>query len=338
MPKLFSEITFKNLTLKNRIAMSPMCMHSSTNHDGMITPFHLTHYVSRAIGQVGLIVTEAIAVQPEGRISMADLGIWSDQHIKGLRELNKQIHQYGAKSAVQLAHAGRKALIDSECFAPSAIAFDKTYPLPLEMSMDHIKETIKAFKNSALRAKEANFDIIEIHAAHGYLINQFLSPLTNKRDDLYGGSKESRYRFLEDIISAVKAIWDGPLFVRISTDEYNDQGNSLNDILYYAKRMKEQGVDLIDTSSGGVVPAEIKVYPGYQLKRCELIRESSNTPTGAVGLITSGVQAEEILQNNRADLVFIGRPLLKNPYLPTLFADELNYKLTAPKQYVRGWH
>lgn len=338
MAKLFSSITFNNIEIKNRIAMSPMCMYSCINHDGKVTPFHITHYASRSVGQVGLVVTEATAVMPEGRISLTDLGIWDDQHIDGLKEVNKQVHQYGSKTAIQLAHAGRKAMIDSDIYAPSSIAFDESHKVPLEMSLDKINDTIEAFKRSASRAKKANFDIIELHGAHGYLINEFLSPLSNKRTDKYGGNKESRYRFLEEIISAVKSVWEGPLFVRISTDEYNKAGNTIEDILYFAKRMKDQGIDLIDASSGGVVPAEINIYPGYQVNRCELIKQTTGIKTGAVGLITTGVQAEEILQNNRADLLFIGRPLLKNPYLANLFAHELDFNLTAPKQYKRGWN
>lgn len=338
MAKLFSPITFKNIELKNRIAMSAMCMYSCINHDGKVTPFHITHYTSRAVGQVGLVVTEATAVMPEGRISTTDLGIWDNQHIEGLKEINKQVHQYGSKTAIQLAHAGRKAGNDSDIYAPSAIAFDDSHKLPLEMSLDKINETIEAFKRSAIRAKKAGFDIIELHGAHGYLINEFLSPLTNKRIDQYGGNKESRYRFLEEIISVVKSVWHGPLFVRISTDEYNNAGNTIEDILYYAKRMKDQGVDLIDASSGGVVPAEINTYPGYQINRCELIKKTVDMKTGAVGLITTAVQAEEIIQNDRADVIFIGRPLLKNPYLPNQFANELNFRLIAPKQYKRGWN
>lgn len=318
--------------------MSPMCMHSCFNHDGKLTPFHITHYLSRTIGQVGLIVTEATAIKPEGRISKADLGIWHDDHVEGLKSLNKCVHDYDGKSAIQLAHAGRKAVIDSDIYAPSALAFDDSYQLPIEMTLDMIKETIEAFKKSAIRANEANFDIIEIHAAHGYLINQFLSPLTNKRTDLYGGNLEGRYQFLKEIIIAIKSVWKGPLFVRISTDEYNDEGNSIEDILYFVKRMKEQGIDLIDASSGGVVPATIKTYPGYQVNMCEKIKHTLDICTGAVGLITSGIQAEEILQNKRADLIFIGRALLENPYWPKVAANELNYPIKAPEQYKRGWN
>lgn len=338
MSKLFSPIDFKGITLKNRIVMSPMCMYSSLNKDGLITPFHFSHYISRAVGQVGLIMVEATAVQPEGRISEQDLGIWDDKHIAGFRQLNEEIHSYGAKSAIQLAHAGRKAHLESPIYAPSALPFNGGSITPVEMSSEEIKATIKAFKIGARRAKEANFDIIEIHAAHGYLINQFLSPLTNKRTDEYGGSREQRYHFLSEIIEAIKTEWDGPLFVRISANEYNEQGNTEEDFIFFTKRMKAQGVDLIDCSSGGVVPAQIKPYPGYQVKLSEMIRKEATLATGAVGLITTGIQAEEILQNDRADLVFIGRALLRNPYWAKAAADELKYNLDAPKQYERGWN
>lgn len=337
MSKLFSPITIKNITLKNRIVMSPMCMYSSSDQSGHITPFHMTHYVSRAIGQVGLIMIEATAVTPEGRISPHDLGIWSDEHVQGFQQLNKQIHAYGAKSAIQIAHAGRKAQLDTVPVSPSPLAFDDSYKKPHEMSQTDIEKTVKAFRLGARRAKEANFDIIEIHGAHGYLINQFLSPLTNKRTDEYGGSQENRYRFLRQIIDEIKQEWSGPLFIRISTNEYHDEGNSLDNILYFTRQMKEQGIDLIDSSSGGVVPAHIHTYPGYQVSRCEIIRNHTDILTGAVGLITTGIQAEEILANNRADLILIGRALLRNPYWAKLAANELNYDLTAPRQYERGW-
>lgn len=338
MTKLFTPIELKGITLKNRIAMSPMCMYSSVDENGEITPFHLSHYISRAVGQAGLIMTEATAVQPEGRISAQDLGIWNDNHIQGLKELNKQVHAYHAKSGIQLAHAGRKAQLDSSIYAPSGIAFNEKYKEPLEMSSKDIEATVNAFRFAAERSRKANFDIIEIHAAHGYLINQFLSPLTNKRSDKYGGSLENRYRFLLEVINAVKEAWDGPLFVRISTNEYHESGNTLDDIIYFTKQMKDQGVDLIDCSSGGVVPAKISSYPGYQVKRCEIVKQNAEIATGAVGLITSGIQAEEIIQNNRADLVFIGRALLQNPYWPKEAADELGFKLEAPVQYKRGWN
>ncbi|MGY0694677.1 NADPH dehydrogenase NamA [Virgibacillus sp. FSP13] len=337
MPKLFTPINFQDVELKNRIVMSPMCMYSCFKQDGKVTPFHLTHLASRAVGQVGLIITEATAVQPEGRISPQDLGIWDDDHVKGLTMINEQIHANGAKSAIQLAHAGRKAEVESDIFAPTATRFNEKYKVPKEMTAENIKQTIDAFKQGARRAKAAGFDIIELHGAHGYLINQFLSPLTNHRSDNYGGSRENRYRFLSEIIDAVKTEWDGPIFVRISTDEYDEAGNNADDILYFTNEMKQQGIDLIDCSSGGVVPAKVQAYPGYQVPRCDMIKRETDIATGAVGLITTGLQAEEILQNDRADLVIVGRALLRNPYWAKAAADELGYAIEAPTQYKRGW-
>ncbi|GGH69153.1 NADPH dehydrogenase [Compostibacillus humi] len=337
MVKLFSSYQIKNVTLKNRIVMSPMCMYSVAKEDGCITPFHMTHYVSRAVGQAGLIMVEATAVLPEGRISVNDLGIWSDDHIAGLKQLNEQIHEYGAKSGIQLAHAGRKATVPERIYAPSALPFNEKYKKPTEMTRDDIEKTIHAFKNAAERAKQAGFDIIEIHAAHGYLINQFLSPLTNHRSDDYGGNREGRFLFLRRIVEEIKATWDGPLFVRLSANEYDKNGNRFEDILYFAAELKKLGIDLIDCSSGGVVPVSIQAYPGYQVKECEQIRAHINIATGAVGLITSGLQAEEILQNERADLIFVGRALLRNPYWAKTAAEELGCPIEAPKQYIRGW-
>lgn len=338
MVKLFSSLTFKDVTIKNRLVMSPMCMYSSMAEDGLVTPFHMSHYISRAVGQVGLIMIEATAVQPAGRISARDLGIWQDDHVQGFKQLNEQLHAYGAKSAIQLAHAGRKAQLDANIYAPTALPFDGSSQKPVEMNHNDIKETIQAFKDGARRAKQAGFDIIEIHAAHGYLINQFLSPLTNKRTDQYGGSRDNRYRFLSQIIEAIQTQWIGPIFVRISSNEYHEDGNTLADIIYFAERMKLQGIDLIDVSSGGVVPAYINTYPGYQVQRCETIKQEVNIATGAVGLITTGIQAEEMLQNNRADLIFLGRSLLRNPYWAKEAADELKYEVEAPQQYERGWN
>src|SRR5690625_180700 len=338
MSKLFSAIEFKGTTLKNRIVMSPMCMYSSLHKDGMVTPFHLSHYISRAVGQVGLIMVESTAVQPEGRISEEDLGIWDDQHIPGLRQLNEEIHHYGAKTGIQLGHAGRKAQLTAPIYAPSALPFNESSITPEAMTNEDISVTLEAFKNGARRAKEAGFDIIEIHAAHGYLINQFLSPLTNKRADKYGGSRENRYQFLQEIIQAVKTEWDGPMFVRISAHEYHEKGNTEADFIFFTRRMKAQGANLIDCSSGGVVPARIKSFPGYQVKHSEVIRKETAHAPGEGGSITTGIQAEEMVQNQRADLVFIGRALLRNPYWAKAAADELGYDLDAPKQYERGWN
>ncbi|MBU8907784.1 NADPH dehydrogenase NamA [Desertibacillus haloalkaliphilus] len=335
--QLFSPYTIKDVTLKNRIVMSPMCMYSAKNQDGKLTPWHFTHYISRAVGQVGLLMIEASAVTPQGRISAEDLGIWSDEHIEGFKQLVEQIHEQGSKAAIQIAHAGRKATVAGPIIAPSAIAYNGKMRTPEEMTTAQIKETIKAFADGARRAKQAGFDIIEIHGAHGYLISEFLSPLTNQREDEYGGNERNRYRFLEETIEAVKQEWDGPLFVRISASEYHENGTPLETFVEYAKQMKEQGVDLIDCSSGGVVPVRIEPYPGYQVRFAETIKHQAAIASGAVGLITTGIQAQEILQNERADLVFLARELLRDPYWPRTAAIELGVELPAPTQYERGW-
>ncbi|WP_256814781.1 NADPH dehydrogenase NamA [Cytobacillus sp. Bac17] len=335
--KLFSPLTIKGITFKNRIVMAPMCMYSSHNEDGMVENWHRTHYTSRAVGQVGLIILEATAVTPQGRISPQDLGIWNDDHIAGLKELTGLMKDHGASAGIQLAHAGRKATVEGEILAPSAIAFNEKMKTPKEMTKEEVSETVEAFKKGAERAKKAGFEVIEIHAAHGYLINEFLSPLSNKRSDEYGGSAENRYRFLREVIEAVKTVWDGPLFVRVSAHDYHDEGLTAEDYAEMGKWMKEQGVDLIDVSSGAVVPARINSYPGYQVKFSETIKEGANIQTGAVGLITSGLQAEEILQNGRADLIFIARELLRDPYWPRTAAKELGAAIEPPKQYERGW-
>ncbi|MBI0576244.1 NADPH dehydrogenase NamA [Neobacillus cucumis] len=335
--KLFSPYTIKGVTLKNRIVMSPMCMYSSHNEDGHIQNWHLTHYTSRAVGQVGLIIVEATAVTPQGRISPQDLGIWSDEHVKGFKELVGLMKEHGAKTGIQLAHAGRKAVLEGEILAPSALAYNEKSKTPKEMTVAEIAETVDAFKKGAERAANAGFDVIEIHGAHGYLVNEFLSPLSNKRTDEYGGSAENRYRFLREVIDAVKTVWDGPLFVRVSAHDYNEEGLIPEDYVTFSKWMKEQGVDLIDVSSGAVVPARINVYPGYQVKFAETIKHEAVIDTGAVGLITSPIQAEEILQNDRADLVFLARELLRDPYWPRTAAKELGEEIEAPVQYKRGW-
>ncbi|MBO1626749.1 NADPH dehydrogenase NamA [Bacillus arachidis] len=333
---LFSPYTMKDITLKNRIVMSPMCMYSSEHEDGKVTNFHPIHYASRAAGQVGLVMLEATAVVPEGRISNKDLGIWNNDHIPGLQQTVSLIHENGAKAAIQLAHAGRKAELHTDAVAPSAVAFNDAMKIPLEMNKQLIQETISAFQDAAYRSKQVGFDIIELHAAHGYLINEFLSPLSNNRTDEYGGSPENRYRFLREIINAVNAVWNGPLFVRISANDYHPEGLTEHDYVQFAKWMKEQGVDVIDCSSGAVVPAQIDVYPGYQVKYANHIKKQARIATGAVGLITSGIQAEEILANNEADLIFIGRELLRNPYFPRTAANELGFELQEPHQYQRA--
>lgn len=297
----------------------------------------MAHYISRAIGQVGLIIVEATAVNPQGRISDQDLGIWSDDHIEGFAKLTEQVKAQGSRIGIQLAHAGRKAELEGDIYAPSAIPFDEQSKTPAEMTTEQIKETIQEFKQAAARAKEAGFDIIELHAAHGYLMHEFLSPLSNHRTDEYGGSHENRYRFLGETIEAVKEVWDGPLFVRISASDYTDKGLDIADHIGFAKWMKEQGVDLIDCSSGALVQADINVFPGYQVSFAEKIREQAEIATGAVGLITTGTMAEEILQNNRADLIFVARELLRDPHFARSAAKQLNTEIPSPVQYDRAW-
>ncbi|MGG0642946.1 NADPH dehydrogenase NamA [Sporosarcina gallistercoris] len=337
MAKLFEPYTIRNLTLKNRIAMAPMCMYSSDKEDGKVEDWHRVHYGSRAVGQSGLIILEATAVQPQGRISAQDLGIWDDAHIEGLTELTRLIKQHGTAAGIQLAHAGRKATVDGDIQAPSAIAFSDEYKTPVAMSKEEITETVNAFAVAANRAADAGFDLLELHGAHGYLINEFLSPLSNHRIDEYGGSAENRYRFLREIIDAVRDTWEGPLFVRISAEDYTEGGMTSEQYVEMAKWMKDQGVDLIDVSSGAVVPAKINPFPGYQVPYSETIRTGAEIATGAVGLITSGLQAEEILGNDRADLILIGRELLRDAYWPYQAARELHTEIESPVQYGRAW-
>lgn len=317
--------------------MSPMCMYSCTDQDGRVMNWHLTHYTSRAVGGVGLVIVEATAVTEQGRISPQDLGIWSDDHIEGLKKLVDLNHEMDSKIGIQLGHAGRKAEIEGPIIAPSAIAFNEEMKKPEAMTLDQINETIEAFRQAARRAREAGFDIIEIHGAHGYLINEFLSPLSNHRTDDYGGDRDSRYRFLSEVIAAVKTVWDGPLFVRISANDYVPSGCTPDDYVYYAKKMKAQGVDLIDCSSGAVSPANIDAFPGYQVPYADQIRQEAEIATGAVGLILNAVQAEEILKNKRADLILLARELLRDPYWPYRAAKELRTEINGPRQYIRGW-
>lgn len=314
-----------------------MCMYSCEDQSGQVQDWHKVHYPARAVGQVGLIIVEASAVTEQGRISPQDLGIWSDEHITGLRELVKLVQGQGSKIAIQLAHAGRKAVLDGPIIAPSAIPFNETSKTPEAMTLEQVKATQQAFIQAARRAQEAGFDALELHGAHGYLINEFLSPLSNHRTDEYGGDRDNRYRFLKEIIDGIRAVWSGPLFVRISANEYHPEGNTIQDFIYFSEQMKAQGVDLIDCSSGAIVPASIPAYPGYQVPLAEAIKASAGIATGAVGLITSAEQAEEIISSGRADLVLLGRELLRDPYWPRTAAKQLGVELAAPKQYQRGW-
>jgi NADPH2 dehydrogenase len=337
MAMLFSTFNLGGVQLKNRIVMAPMCTYSCMSEDGIVDQWHIIHYGARAAGQVGMIILEATAVTPKGRISLNDLGLWDDSQIPGMQGLVQAIIREGCVAGVQLGHAGRKAGVREPGLAPSAIAFSEKAQVPEEMNLEHIKQTVIDFRKAAFRAKEAGFQVIELHGAHGYLINQFLSPLGNQRTDQYGGNPANRYRLLGEIVDAVKEVWDGPLVVRLSVEEYHPDGNHPQDYLYVVNRLKEQGVNLIDCSSGAVVPAQINVFPGYQVPFAEYFRREAGIPIGVAGLITSPLQAEEIVGNNRADLVLLGRELLRNPNWPIYAAQELKVKIKLPHQYERGW-
>ena len=349
---LYSPFNLKGLTLPNRIVVSPMCQYSSD--DGMANDWHLVHLGSRAVGGAGLIFTEAAAVSPEGRISPDDLGIWADKHIEPLKRITTFIREQGSKSGIQLAHAGRKASTETpwigngqvdtnnrgwQTVAPSPIPFNEDDAVPKELTLDDINKVIKDFVDAAKRSVEAGFDIIEIHAAHGYLLNQFISPLTNKRTDEYGGNFENRTRLVCQVTQAIRKIIpeDMPLFVRISANEWAEGGHTIEDSIEVAKLLKENGADLIDCSSGAVVrDQQIKVEKNYQVPFAARIKKEANIATGAVGLITSAEQAEEILNEGKADLIFLGREMLRNPYFALLEEDKLNEEAQWPKQYRRG--
>lgn len=338
MSKLFSPFTIKDVTFKNRIVMSPMCMYSCYEQNGKITDWHRTHYLSRAIGQTGLIMVESSAVTSQGRITPRDVGIWDDNQIEGLQDLVYRAHLYGSKIGIQIAHAGRKSqVVEQDILAPSPLPYDETRKTPVEMTHIQIKETIQAFRDAAVRADRAGFDVIEIHGAHGYLINQFLSPVANKRTDEYGGSRRNRFLFMEEVVSAVREVWDKPLFIRISANEYDPEGNQFEDYIWYCNELKKMGVDLIDCSSGVVRPTKITFYPGYQLPFAEKIKKEVGIATAAVGYITEPEQAEIILKQKVADLIFIGREFLRNPYWVYHAAKVLGEKIETPEQYERGW-
>ena len=335
MSLLFTPISIRGVELKNRIMMSPMGTLAA-QEDGTITDWHLIHYGARAMGQVGLIMLEATAVMERGRDYPSNLGLWTDEQIPGMKKLVRLLHENGSKAGVQLWHAGRKRVMEGAPLASSPIPYKGR--MPEAMSEENIREVVLGFQAAAVRAQKAGFDVLEIHAAHGYLINDFLSPITNVRKDRYGVTREGRYQFLREMIDAVREVWNGPLFVRVSADEYAPEGNTIEDHIDFAKWMKQQGVDLVVASSGGILPeGPKKVYPGYQVPYAETIRREAGIPTVAVGLITQGVQAEEILQNGRADLVAVGRELLRNPYWPRAAAEELGVKIEEPAPYKGYW-
>ena len=350
---LFSPLVLRGVTLRNRIAVSPMCEYSSV--DGFANDWHLVHLGSRAVGGAALVLTEATAVTADGRISPADLGIWRDEHIDMLARCTRFIASQGAVAGIQLSHAGRKAssevpwrgsrsLSPSEggwhpIHAPSAIAFREGDPVPNALDADGIRAIIAAFVDAARRALDAGFQVIELHAAHGYLIHEFLSPLSNTRTDAYGGSFENRTRLLREIVAAVRGLWpaDLPLLVRISATDWLDGGWTIVDSTALARALIPLGVDLIDCSSGGIAPgARIPVGPAYQTPFAEQIRRETGMPTGAVGLITDARQADEIIRSGRADIVLLAREMLRDPYFPLHAAKELGAEVRWPEQYLRA--
>jgi NADPH2 dehydrogenase len=330
----FKNYTIKNLNLKNKIVMPPMCMYSSDD-TGMAKDFHYTHYVNRAIGSVGLIIVESTGVIENGRTTDSDLGIWDDKHIDGLKRIVDGVKEYGSKIAIQLNHGGRKYTgTASQAVAPSAIKFDEKSTLPKELTKDDINEIILSFKEAAKRADKSGFDAIEIHGAHGYLIHQFLSPLSNLRQDEYGGNIKNRTRFLKEILNAVTEVWpkEKAILLRVSAYDYKDGGMTLNDMVEIVNEIKEY-IDIVHVSTGGLIPVEINAYPGYQVNFASTIKEKCNIPTIAVGLITDVNMAEEIISNDRADLVAVGRELLRNPYFILNEARIRDLDFDYPEQY-----
>ena len=342
MSHLFKTGNIGELSLKNRIVMAPMCMYSSDD-SGELKPFHHYHYVSRAVGGVGFIIVEATAIEPRGRISNADLGLWDDKQIKKHKKLNKKIHLFGAKTAIQLAHAGRKSeVIDSVPLAPSSIAFSETLPykIPVEATIKDIKEIKKLFLKAAIRAKYAGYDAIELHAAHGYLLCEFLSNLSNKREDIYGGSLENRSRLVIETAKEIKNRVKLPLIVRISADEWMQNGWNIEDSIYLSKELEKVGVDCIHVSSGGNIenPDKIpNIEPFYQANWAKEIKKSVDIPVIAVGLITTAKEGEYLLENSFCDFVAYGRELLKNPNLVFYAANELNEKEKINSSYARAF-
>jgi 2,4-dienoyl-CoA reductase-like NADH-dependent reductase (Old Yellow Enzyme family) len=352
-PHLFAPLSIGAVTLTNRIAVSPMCEYSS--EDGFANDWHLVHLGSRAVGGAGLIFTEAAAVAAEGRISPQDLGIWKDEHIAPLARITNFLHAQGAHAGIQLAHAGRKASTQvpwlgdgavapeaggwSQVVAPSALKFSPNYPQPQELDRAGIARIRTQFREAAERANRAGFDVIEIHSAHGYLLHEFLSPLSNQRSDEYGGSFENRVRLLLEVAAEIRQVWsrEHPLFVRISATDWTEDGWDLEQSIRLAALLKDAGVDLIDASSGGnVAGAQIPVGPGYQTPFAEAIRRETGILTGAVGMITEPAQAAHIVRTGQADLVLIAREFLRDPYWPLHAAADLGAPASWPSQYLRA--
>jgi 2,4-dienoyl-CoA reductase-like NADH-dependent reductase (Old Yellow Enzyme family) len=350
MPSLFDALTLRGVTFPNRILVSPMCQYSS--HDGFANEWHVVHLGARAVGGAALVFTEAAAVTPDGRISPQDLGIWQDAHVAPLRRVTEFVHTQQRLAGMQLAHAGRKAstrrpwdgqgAVDDdgwEPVAPTSEPFADNYPAPRALDRAGIADIAAAFAAAAARALAAGFDVIEVHAAHGYLIHEFLSPLSNARDDEYGGSFDNRIRFCLEVVEAVRRVWPErqPLFVRLSATDWVPGGWDIEQSIALAARLRDRGVDLIDCSSAGVVArATIPVAPGYQVPFAERIRRDAGIATGAVGLITSPQQANAIVAAGQADCVLLARELLRDPYWPLRAARELGHPIDWPPQYLRA--
>jgi len=352
MSKLFTSLKMRSLTLRNRIFVSPMCQYSC--QDGLPNAWHLVHLGSRAVGGAAMVIAEATAVTPEGRISPRDCGLWNDAQVEAFAPITRFIAEQGAVPAIQIGHAGRKASVIPpwqggtaatketggwQPVAPSAIPFGPDSPLPRELGVTDLEQLAGQFEASARRARQAGFQVIEVHMAHGYLLHQFLSPLSNRRNDAYGGSLENRMRLPLEVVRRVRAAWpeDLPVMVRLSVTDWMDGGWTLDQSLELCRHFKAIGVDLVDCSTGGLVPdAVIPVAPGFQAPFAAAIREQVGISTGAVGLITAAVQAEQIIANGCADVVLLARELLRDPYWPIHAARELKVDYPWPVQYERA--
>ena len=351
---LFTPLQLHDVRLRNRVMVSPMCQYSSI--DGYANDWHLVHLGSRAVGGAAVVLTEAAAVTPEGRISPDDLGIYRDGHIEMLSRIFRFIEEHGAVPGMQLAHAGRKASTSSPwkgnhpaseseggwspIFAPSALPFDAGYQTPQELNGDGIRHVVNSFAEAARRVLDAGGKVVEIHAAHGYLLHEFCSPLSNHRTDNYGGSLENRTRIVREVAQAVRRVWPEryPLFVRISATDWADGGWDIEQSVELARQLKPLGVDLIDCSSGGTQPNPvIPLGPGYQVPFAERIRRESGMLTAAVGMITEPEQADQIIRSGKADLIVMAREFLRQPYWPLHAARKLKQKLSTPKQYGRAF-
>ncbi|MFT3735256.1 MAG: NADH:flavin oxidoreductase/NADH oxidase [Rhodocyclaceae bacterium] len=353
MSHLFAPLTLRSLTLPNRITVSPMCMYSSK--DGFATDFHLVHLGGFALGGAGLVFTEATAVSPEGRISPDDLGIWDDAHIEQLSRITRFIRAQGSFSGIQLAHAGRKASTAApgkgsgevlqalggwQTVAPSALRFSDTYPLPVALDAAGIRKVVSDYVAAARRALAAGFDVAEVHAAHGYLLHQFLSPVANQRTDEYGGSFENRIRLTLEVTQAVREVWPAhlPVFVRLSATDWAEEGGwTPDETVELSRRLKALGADLIDISTGGMLPtASMPIGPGYQTPFASRVRNEAGIASSAVGLITNAQQADHIIRTGQADVVMLARELLRDPHWPQHAAQALGHVTAWPRQYLRA--